>query len=396
MCRNRSRRHRRQWAIASFVGAILCAVSSAQTFRDLTTYRNKPSQFAEVFQVRAGVLGGVVGDKNPAAGLNDKIGWDGHIYYRNDRFAEREALLEAYAGRDGAVINLIEGALAADGQSRLELTSRYFQFFREGFYRDGDFIATGRYEGSDYGVGLYVGREIAPELRIEFGGFYRRNEFDRNETTAANFEIPDNYNAYGGRVFLEQSTLQLNRLTGRPADGFIMTVVGEREQNDSDSRWGVDGVWETRLPDGLWRARAQLEYYLPASESSAWAIKVKASISDRDDRVNNYDAYQPLGDLWVEGRVGYQIEWGPEFVITPYALGQYLRVPKENGLTSDAEFFFGGGVDMALDFGDSLGLVAEYSYLSNESRAPISTSEDTFGEHQFFAGFQARFGSRRR
>ena len=42
-------------------------------------------------------------------------------------------------------------------------------------------------------------------------------------------------------------------------------------------------------------------------------------------------------------------------------------------------------------FGAGMALVASYSYLSNPSRPPVSFSEDTFGEHQFFVGMDVSF-----
>ena len=58
--------------------------------------------------------------------------------------------------------------------------------------------------------------------------------------------------------------------------------------------------------------------------------------------------------------------------------------------------FFGGGAEMWLNFSDALSLNAWYSYLNNESRPPVSTTEDVYGEHMFFVGMVLRFTGVRR
>lgn len=377
--------------------ASLPAGLSAQSYKDLTTVRARPWAYTQVVQVRAGVLGGLAGDTNEAVGLEDEIGWDGHLFWHQEQAGGREAALDAYAGRDGAYFSLMEGTLlGGDTQTRLEATMRYFPFYREGFYQSGDFIPTGRYEGFDWGVGLMFARQADEGLRIEFGPFFRRNSFEANEDTAANFIIPDDFNAYGARFILEHNTLILDRVTNRPRQGFIFTVIAEREQNDSDRRFGTQGIYETTLPSGFWRGFAHLEWFFPQSQEGTWTLHIDGQLTDEQDRVFNYDAYKPQGSLWVDAEIGFRLDFGQAFSVRPFAKGQYVQVLDQFGVDTDDETFFGGGLETRLDFGDNLSLLADYSYLSNESRAPISTSADTFGEHRFFVGVEARFGAQRR
>ena len=44
---------------------------------------------------------------------------------------------------------------------------------------------------------------------------------------------------------------------------------------------------------------------------------------------------------------------------------------------------------------DNFSIIADYSYLSNESREPVSISDDTYGEHRLFLGMEVRFASQR-
>ena len=131
-----------------------------------------------------------------------------------------------------------------------------------GFYRGDSFVPVGRYEGSDYEVYLGFGRETAENLFVEFGPLWRKNKFERNSDTAPNYRIPDDYSAYSGRFHLEQSTLQLDRRSGMPLGGYQLTVVIEREWNESDGQIGVDSGFQTELPSSVWRGDARLEWYV--------------------------------------------------------------------------------------------------------------------------------------
>lgn len=369
----------------------------AQSYRELTFLRDKTSPYASVIQLEAGMLAGFADDQDKDIGLEDKVGWDAHAYMKADRFGDREAVMQAYAGRDGAYFGVLEGGLLGEEtQSRLEVDMRYFPFYREGYYRDHDFIPSGRYEGFDWGITLSVAREVSENLRLETGMFYRRNTFDRNGETAFNYLIPDDFNAYGGRMWLEHNTVVLDRVTGRPDHGFLATIGAEREQNDSNAIFGVVGVYESKLPSGVWRGRGHLEWYLPQSKMGTWELIADGELADEDDRVHINDAQKPIGYLWVEGTLGFRFEFDLDLWATPSITAQYVRVVEESGIGNDSEFFMGAGLAAGYDIAENISLLLDYSYLANESRPPVTSSKDTFGEHQLFIGMQATFGAQRK
>lgn len=378
--------------------ALLTAAVQAQSYRDLTIVRDRPSPFTSVLQLRAGALASFTENEIPANGAEDEIGWDGHVYYHQDQFGGRPAVLDVYAGRDGAYASVLEGDLfGQETQSRLEVSTRYFPFYREGFYNGDNFIPTGRYEGTDYTVALSLASQVAEGVRVEAGAFYRRMSFDTNSDTApGQYTIPDDHNAYGGRLFLEQSTLVLDRVTGRPEQGFILTIGVEREQNDSSATFGRLNQFERRLPSGLWRGFGHLEWYFRQNAGLIWLVEVDGSVSDKEDSIYNYDAQKPLGHTWIDGKLGLRVELGDSFWVTPNVRGQWIRILNQTASSTDEEFFFGGGIDLGLDLGDSFSIVGEYSYLENPSREPVSISGDTYGEHRAFLGAEIRFGAQRR
>ena len=382
------------------VAGLLCVLAPcplAQSYDDLTFVRNRPSAYTSLLQVRAGVLGAVPAKEDKPIGLESEYGFDGHVFYRNDQFDGRDAQIQAYAGRDGAYVGVLEGVLLGRGNwSRLELSTRYFPFYRDGFYSGGDFVPTGRYEGNDYALGLSLNREVAEDLRVEVGGFYRKNKFDRNEDTAAGYTVPDDYDAYGARLWVEHNTLELDRNTGRPEDGFILTLAIDKEFNDSDGRLGTAGIFESSLPSSVIRARGHLEWYFPQSGTNTWELFADGSFSDKKDRVYNSDAQKPIGYLWIDGELRYRFDVGQALTLAPLAKAQFVQSVKEDGAGSDTNMFFGGGLDAALNVGDNISLIADYSFLSNPSRPPVSATSDAFGEHRFFLGMEVRFAGQRR
>ena len=76
--------------------------------------------------------------------------------------------------------------------------------------------------------------------------------------------------------------------------------------------------------------------------------------------------------------------------LRPYGQAQYLQIRNESATSNDEKLFWGGGVDLVWGLGDNLALVGYYSYLDNESRPPVSTDEDRFGQHRFFIGIEVR------
>ena len=384
---------RESHVMAAVAAVVLAAGTAAQSYRDLTLVRSLPTPYNEVLQLRAGLLGGLADDEVPAIGLENEFGWDGHVWYHQQGFTGQEASIDVYAGRDGAYASLVEGDLVASGsQSRLELGARYFPFYREGFYRNGDFVPTGQYEAEDFFVNLGLARQVEGGLTVEVAAFYRRNNFSRNDQTQASFVIPEDYNAYGGRVTLEQAAISFDQNTNRPDQGFVVTLAAEREQNDAEGTFGTVGIFESSLPSGFWRGLGRAEFYAPQSGLGVWEVFVEGQWTDNTDRVFNADAQKPIGEVWVDGTVGFRFELGDALWLTPFGQGQYVRIRNETGTAVDSEFFWGGGARAGFDLGSGFSILGFYSYLTNQSRAPVSTSRDTFGEHRFFAGAELRFG----
>ena len=87
---------------------------------------------------------------------------------------------------------------------------------------------------------------------------------------------------------------------------------------------------------------------------------------------------------------------GLAFWLTPYAKGQLVKILDSSGLGTDQKLFYGGGLSMGYDAASNLTFLLDYSYLSNESREPVSATADTYGEHRFFVGLNVRFGAARK
>ncbi len=380
-----------------FVVLALVAPVFGQSFDDLTTYRNPSLPFSELLQFRAGMFGSVANQDDQTAGLTDEVAWDGSAYFHSDSFGGRNGEVDAYAGRDGLVGSIRDGkVIGSDTVSRLQLSARLWPFYREGFYRGKSFVPVGRYEGRDWDAYLGFGRMAAEGLFVEFGPFYGKKDFKRNETTAVNYVIPDGYKVYGGRVHLEQNTLRMDRRSGLPREGYLATIVAEREWNDSQGTFGVLSGFETELPSSVWRARARLEWYVPQASESAWEIFASSALTDKTDRVVDYDAQHPQGNLWVDAQLRLRLPLGDSFTLTPFVHGQFVRILREDGGSGEQKFFTGAGVESWLHFSESVSMNAWYSFLDNESRPPVSTTSDLHGQHMFFVGLVLRFGGQRR
>lgn len=380
---------------AALLPAVLSVVASGlpgQSFRDLMTVRNREQPVRSLLQFRLGLNADVAKDENEANGEKDGHAVGGFAFYhQKDAFGEKWTT-DAYAGRDGLYLGFKDEVFPGkQEQARLEFFGRLFSFYREGYFDDGDFISTGRYEARDWGVRVAYGREAAQDTRMEVGPFFRSYSFDRNSDTAPDFVEPDDYNAYGARLVYEQNTLKLSRKHGLPEQGSLLNLAVEAEHNDSSRNFGVVGFNESRLPSSLWRGEGHLEFYHTDKGGSTWEVVLDAQLTDEDDRVFNHDAEKPNGHLWVNGTVGYRMVFWDGLFITPFGEAQFLRILDADGGSSDNETFFGGGLNIAFPFGEGMALVASYSYLTNPSRPPVEFSEDTFGEHQFFVGIDIAF-----
>lgn len=381
------------------VVAALAAPAFAQTYDDLVDQRNAPKPWASVLQVEAGAIGTKAADKNPTIGADDDISWDARIWYLDDQVGARRGSLEAYVGRDGIYGSFADGKLIGDDTvTRFEVHARPWMFYRDGFYRGHDLVANGIYEGKDWEGYVGFGREAQQGLYVELGPFYRSLSFDRSDFTPPTFTIPEDYAAYGGRLYLEQSTVQMDRRRGMPRSGFNFTVVGEREWNDSSGSFGAAGGsgFTTELPSAVFRVRGRLEWYIPATDSAAWEIFARGGWQDEKDRVQNFEGQRPLGNQWADAQLRLRLHLGESMTLTPFIGGQYSRVLKEDGTQSSRETFFGAGAELFIHLGDSLSLHGWYSYLDNDNRPSIRIDEDVHGEQMFYLGMVLRLGAKRR
>jgi hypothetical protein len=379
---------------------VVCgATAMAQSFQQLVDSRNGANPYSSLFQIEAGAIGALTqgGDaSDELRGLDDTVSWDGHVYYRDEAFGSRRGTLEAYAGRDGIFTSFQDGNIIGDDTvTRFEFRARPWVFYRDGYYEADELRQNGFYNGSDYEGYVGFGREAQDGLYIEIGPYYRQHDFERSDLTFPNYVLPESFAAYGLRTYLEQRAVQMDRRRGLPQQGFVLTLVGEREWNDSTQAFGLDGFTQTRLPNSAWRARARLEWYIPASDSATWEVFVNGGIHDEKDRLQSIQGQRPLGNQWGDGLLRLRFHLGQSMTLTPFANVQYSRTSKQDG-GATKDFFVGGGMETYVHFGQSLSLHAWYSFIDNENRPSVSIAEDLRGEHMWFIGMVLRLGASRR
>jgi hypothetical protein len=368
----------------------------AQSFVDLIESRNPAMPFASIFQAELGMIGTRAEDEAPLLGLDDELSVDARLYYRDESFSSRRGTLEAYAGRDGIFGSFTDGKLVGDETvTRFEVRARPWMFYRDGFYRDERLIANGFFDGEDYEGYIGFGREAQPGLYVELGPFYRKLDFSPSKLTPITYTVPDDYSAYGGRLYLEQSNAQLDRRRGLPREGYTVTVSGEREWNDSDAAFGTAGFSST-LPSAVWRARGRLEWYIPSADTAVWEVFAQGGWHDEKDRLQNVEGQRPLGNIWADAQLRWRIHLGQSWSVTPFFHGQYSRLLDETGFGSSKDFFLGGGAETYVHLGEALSIHAWYSFLDNDSRPSVRIDNDVHGEHMFYVGMVLRLGVSRR
>ena len=373
------------------VAVVLASQLAAQSFTDLTESRNAPQPYTSIFQVEAGAIGTTPDDKDKSVGLDNDISWDARVYYRNEAFGSRKGTVAAYAGRDGLYASYADGKLVGDDTvTRFEFRGRPWMFYRDGFYRNDQLVPNGFYEGSDYEGYIGFGK-MTQGLYIELGPFYRGLSFKASELTPVTFSLPENFNAYGARIYLEQSAVQMDRKRGLPREGHVITLNGEREWNDSEGNIG-SGAFSTELPSAVWRLRGRLEWYIPGSDTTCWEVFALGGWHDEKDRIQSSEGQRPLGNQWVDAQLRLRLAVSNSITFTPYFNGQYSRVLEEDGFDADRKFFLGGGADLWVHFSDTLSMQASYSYLDNENRPSIRIDEDLHGQQMFYVGMALRIG----
>ena len=370
-------------------------LSGQASYRDFTLVRNREQPFKSLLQVRAGYRGVDAEGENLNTGLKDDAAFDGYLLYHSKDVAEGEDLaLDFYSGLDGSYLGLKNQLFPGrgDAQSRLEIFGRPKAFYREGYYSGGKYLTTGQYEGQDYGTRISTASALDTGMFLDIGLFYRRNEFSRNNQTSPDFTIPDEFDTYGLDFILEQNTVLLSRDLGLPESGFLMTLLVQYEENGSNRVFGTTS-YASSLPGTLWRGDLHSEFYVPASQSTVWEVIVDGGYYDSSDRVASYHAEHVQGYIWADGTLGLRMNAGDSFVIKPFAQGQFSKILELDGVGSDQEVFWGGGIETSLVFTESMALVMSYSYVDNPSRGHASLDKDLYGEHQFFFGLDVSFGS---
>jgi hypothetical protein len=386
--------------LTAFFGAAELAAqkySSRRTsFRTFMDTRTRQVPFKEVIQIEGSAAAGFVDDKGTSIspGEKDLETIDGSVWYHSESFTENNAVVDFYAGRDGGILSIQDTSPAFGSGQRLELFGRYTPFFREGFYENQEFVATGQYSGTDWGMYLGVGESPTEGVYFEAGPYFRVYEFDRTSRTSANYTLPDNFFSWGARLYLEQNTIALDRESGKPRQGYLLSIVVEREQNGSKKTFGVEPDYTTTLPEALWRARAKFESYLPLGFSTV-ELHAEANLSDEDDRIYNYDADRPgVGEFWIDSEARLRLDFGA-LEITPLAKLKYQQVRDRFGESLTDDVFWGGGLYIQYAFGDTFEIFADYSYSQDSNRPAISFIDDTLGQHQVFLGGRLRFGGER-
>jgi len=375
----------------------LAAPLAAQSFADMIEQRKSAQPFAKILQIEAGAIGTEPDDGNVETGLDRDVSWDARVWYRNEAFGSRRGTLEAYAGRDGLFAGFQDGKLVGDDTvTRFEFRGRPWVFYRDAFYRDDQLVPNGLYDGRDWEGYIGFGKETQG-LYIELGPYYRKLDFQRSDLTAppSQFTVPDGFNAYGLRAYVEQSTLQFDRRRGSVREGYALTLCGEREWNDSQGEFG-SAAFLTELPSAVWRLRGRLDWYIPASESICWEVFAAGGWHDEKDRLQNTDGSRPLGNQWGDVQVRLRFDLGQSFSLAPFVQGQFSRTLAEDGFGSDKNLFYGGGAEFYLHLADPLSLHGWYSYLDNENRPSIRIDEDLRGQHMFYLGMVLRLSSTRR
>lgn len=381
--------------VLAFVGFLTPSLSSQEhkpTYNDLTVVRNRRWAKTDFFEVRAGLMGIMPSGEDATRFAEKDYNLQGQAYYRSSKPFGREGRLEVYAGRDGAYASLVDGNPDAPnkGYSRIEIHGRpWGAFQREGFYDGDNFQAVGFYRMKDWRVKASFATNFAKGLKGEAGAFYGHNSFSRSSQTAPGFTIPPGFKVYGFNAHIEDNGIQIDQQSHLPQKGALFSIWIEREWNDNNDAFGTLGN-ETSLPAAVMRGGGHMEYYAPYTTNGTWVLSADAAMAAEDDRIFINDAGKPIGKMWVDGRIDYRLLLGDHLTLTPGFRAQWVKVAGQFGTGTDTKFFFGGQVELRYDFAESFALTAEYSYLSNESRSPISFTKDGLGEHRFFIGFEFR------
>ncbi len=371
--------------------ARLAAQRSTASFNDLILVRNRPYAENTLLELRLGAAGGIPNNEDESRLAETRASVDGHVYYRQQQAFGRQNRFEVYVGRDGAYVSLTEGDPKVDkGYTRLELFGRQWgNYIREGFYQGNDFVPVGLYESRDWRVRLSLASKFSGSIRAEGMAYYGKNAFKPYSRTNPAFTLPKDYSVYGIETIVEDNTLQLDRQTGLPYQGYILAAWFQIERTTSDDEFGLTGRLSS-LPDQVIRGGGHLEWYFPYTNTGTFILTADVGLSPDGDRVVMYEPTKPLGQWWGDGMFEFRFLLGDIFTITPGVRVQYSRIFDQFAAAAEDKIFFGGQLRVRANLLDQAAFELEYSFLTNESRRPVGLDRDSIGQHRMWFGVIVR------
>lgn len=295
--------------------------------------------------------------------------------------------IDAYLGPDGGLISLYQRDGLQSLTGRLDVSARPLSIYRDGFYREDEFVPVGAYEGLDFGVFLAAEQRLVEDLTISVGPFYRRYDFDDRAGGVPGFVRPGDFNAHGLRAVLQYVDREPDRF--HPAeihDGVLASLQVDYESNDQRGPFGSP-TFQSALPGSTFRGSLLIEIVDRVSEEFASQIRIEGALHERDDRIATADAQTPVGTAFVDGVFGLRYA-NEQVAITPYARVQFVRALDAFGQGSDDQAFFGGGIRGRWNLAKNLRLFFDASYLNNPGRPVVTWERGSLGEFQVVSGLE--------
>jgi len=380
------------FALAVFLPLSALAAQHQVSLRDLTIVRNRTWAVEEFVEIRAGALYAFPDSKDDLNFAEDSTTLDGHLYYRGANFFSGKGRTDAYIGRDGWYVGVVEGdPKTAKNFWRFEFYGQnWMGYQREGFFDSDNFVPTGMYDKTRWDARIMAATSPAAGIKAEAGGFYGQRKFNRNEQTSPSYTIPENYNVYGFELIAEDNKVQVDQKTHLPFRGALFTAWLRAEWNDSSKLFGLPGN-ESTLPAQVIRGGLHTEIYSPASQTATWILTGDGGIATKDDRIWIYDPWKPEGRWYADAKAEIRWLWGDHFSVQPGLRVLYQRVDDEFQTSSDDKLFWGGSFRFRWDPSESVALVIDYSYLSSNERSPVKLNRDTLSNHWVYAGVELHF-----
>lgn len=379
-------------AVAVFLPMTGLLAQHQVSLRDLTLVRNRTWAVDEFLEIRAGGLYAFPDSEDQTTFAEKSTTLDGHVYFRGKNFLSGKGRTDAYIGRDGWYLGVVEGdPKTAKNFWRFEFYGQnWMAYQREGFFDGDNFVPTGMFDKTKWDARVMAATSPTAGMKAEAGAFYGQRKFNRNEQTSPAYVIPENYNVYGLEIIVEENKIQVDQKTRLPFRGALFSAFLRTEWNDSKERFGLPGNQST-LPSQIIRGGLHAEILSPASQTATWMITGDAAMGPKDDRIWIYDPWKPEGRWFVDGK--FELRWlmGDYFSLQPGFRLLYQRIADEFQTSEDDKIFWGGSVRFRWDPSENIAFVLDYSYLSSNERAPVKINEDSLTNHWVYAGFELRF-----